>query len=504
MKSALLLAITLFVGASSVAGQARDTVAIMRTRYNTAKNNAKPQGELKQKLDAIDQQLARAMRLGRTGELRRLYTQGSAVASGREWTPETEFTSSLVLRTERVFVSPDKPISLRLEQIYTPSLELSNPLTVRVTVNRQAGGGGANAQTLTKLKDGGVFANVSRDLIDDPLRFDVDLSGLDDGRVTIRAEVQDGTRALGAVNLPVEVHRGLDEILRRLQSLNNPEVLYPVDYIRNVDRGRIPIGQFNTARELTQAEGVLASLNAGKDPFAGKTGDFKRHYLLEEAGEIMPYRIYVPTSYKAERAYPLIIALHGNGLTEDNFFTGFEALTPKVAEERGYIVAAPLGYRVDGGYGRNNGSRSAEELPKLELSEKDVMHVLDLMKRDYKIDPDRIYLAGHSMGGGGAWYLAPRYPQVWAAIASFAGGGDPATMAGMKHIPQFIVHGDADATASVEQSRSMVGEMKRLGVEHQYIEVPGGTHGGVVAPNLRGMFDFFDKHKKAPDRSILR
>ena len=64
MKSALLLAITLFVGASSFAGQARDTVAIMRTRYNTAKNNAKPQGELKQKLDAIDQQLARAMRLG--------------------------------------------------------------------------------------------------------------------------------------------------------------------------------------------------------------------------------------------------------------------------------------------------------------------------------------------------------------------------------------------------------------------------------------------------------
>ena len=497
MKSALLLVITLLVGASSVAGQARDTVAIMRTRYNTAKNNAKPQGELKQKLDAVDQQLARAMKLGRTGDLRRLYTQGIALASGREWTPESEFTSSLVLRTERVFVSPEKPVSFRLEQIYSPSLELSNPLSVRVTVNRAAGGG-ANAQTATKLKDGGVFANVSRDLIDDPLRFDLDLSGLEDGRMTIRAEVKDGTRDLGSVNLAIEVHRELDARLLRLQSVKNPDVLYPVDYILNVDRGRIPIGQFNVERELVLAEGVLASLNAGKDPFAGKTGDFKRHYLLEEAREIMPYRVYVPTSYKAERPYPLIIALHGNGLTEDNFFTGFEALTPKLAEERGYIVAAPLGYRVDGGYGRNNGSRSAEELPKLELSEKDVLHVLDMMKRDYRIDPDRIYVAGHSMGGGGAWYLAPRYPQVWAAIASFAGGGDPATMTGMKHIPQFVVHGDADATASVEQSRSMVAEMKRLGVEHQYIEVPGGTHGGVVAPNLRAMFDFFDKHKRTP------
>jgi hypothetical protein len=28
------------------------------------------------------------------------------------------------------------------------------------------------------------------------------------------------------------------------------------------------------------------------------------------------------------------------------------------------------------------------------------------------------------------------------------------------------------------------------------VEVPGGTHGGVVAPNLKGMFDFFDVHKR--------
>src|SRR5215510_11350422 len=99
MKPALLLAITLLLSVSSLLGQARDTVAIMRTRYNTAKNNAKPQGELKQKLDAIDQQLGRAMKLGRTGEMRRLYTQGIALAQGREWTPESEFAGSLVLRT---------------------------------------------------------------------------------------------------------------------------------------------------------------------------------------------------------------------------------------------------------------------------------------------------------------------------------------------------------------------------------------------------------------------
>jgi hypothetical protein len=38
-------------------------------------------------------------------------------------------------------------------------------------------------------------------------------------------------------------------------------------------------------------------VKAGQDPFAERTGDLKRHYLLESAAEIMPYRLYVPTTY---------------------------------------------------------------------------------------------------------------------------------------------------------------------------------------------------------------
>jgi predicted peptidase len=151
---------------------------------------------------------------------------------------------------------------------------------------------------------------------------------------------------------------------------------------------------------------------------------------------------------------------------------------------------------VDGGYGYNNGSRPAEDIPKLELSEQDVMHVLELMKKDYRIDANRIYIAGHSMGGSGSWYLGPKYSQIWAGLGSFAGGATPSAAPQVKHIPQFVVHGDGDTTAPVERSRTMVAELKRLGVVHEYVEVPGGTHGGVVAPNMKGLFDFFDRYKK--------
>jgi acetyl esterase/lipase len=49
----------------------------------------------------------------------------------------------------------------------------------------------------------------------------------------------------------------------------------------------------------------------------------------------------------------------------------------------------------------------------------------------------------------------------------------------------------------VASSRAMVEKLKALGVEHKYIEVPGGLHSDVVAPNLPAVIDFFDAHKKA-------
>jgi dipeptidyl aminopeptidase/acylaminoacyl peptidase len=59
------------------------------------------------------------------------------------------------------------------------------------------------------------------------------------------------------------------------------------------------------------------------------------------------------------------------------------------------------------------------------------------------------------------------------------------------------VHGDADPTVNVSGSRTMVAKLKALGVEHKYIEVPGGLHSDVVAPNIPAVIDFFDTHKKS-------
>ena len=71
-------------------------------------------------------------------------------------------------------------------------------------------------------------------------------------------------------------------------------------------------------------------------------------------------------------------------------------------------------------------------------AERDVMDVIAEVRRDYAIDPDRIYLMGHSMGGYGTWSVAMAHPDVFAAIGPISGGGDASGMVKIAHIPECL------------------------------------------------------------------
>src|SRR6185503_15488094 len=194
----------------------------------------------------------------------------------------------------------------------------------------------------------GSFDGVSRDLRESPFLFELDVRDVADGGYQLSVDVADGTTTLGTANLNVMVRKGLDEAVSRLETeaqrapdALRAELLFPVDRLRNVNRGRLELRTFDPEKDFAAAEAAAAAVKAKKDPFAGRTGDFKRHYLLDGAGEIMPYHLYVPTAYTASKPFPLIVALHGLGGTEDSFFDGYESRLPQLAEQHGYIVAAP-------------------------------------------------------------------------------------------------------------------------------------------------------------------
>ena len=69
-------------------------------------------------------------------------------------------------------------------------------------------------------------------------------------------------------------------------------------------------------------------------------------------------------------------------------------------------------------------------------------------------------------------------------------------MVKIRHIPQYVVHGDDDRTVSVTQSRTMVEAGKKAGANIVYVEVPGGSHVSVAAPQFGPMLDFFAKQAK--------
>ena len=139
-----------------------------------------------------------------------------------------------------------------------------------------------------------------------------------------------------------------------------------------------------------------------------------------------PYAVYVPYNFDESKEYPLVVFLHGAwsnhrlGLRRafgQGNNQGVDFITPgNVPAENdleasrywpempdaGYIVAAPLARGTAGYQG---------------IPEQDVYEMLDDLKCRFKIDEDRIYLTGLSMGGGGTTWLGLTRPDVWAAIA---------------------------------------------------------------------------------------
>lgn len=143
----------------------------------------------------------------------------------------------------------------------------------------------------------------------------------------------------------------------------------------------------------------------------------------------LPYAVFVSSRVTKDKKSPLIIALHGLGGDPNTLMRGNLL---DLAEAGGYIVFAPAGYNPRGWYGipwtiappTVPGSHAADPAaindPRnlTQLSEKDVMDVLTMARREFNVDERRTYLMGHSMGGAGALYLGSRYASDWAAVAA--------------------------------------------------------------------------------------
>jgi predicted peptidase len=265
------------------------------------------------------------------------------------------------------------------------------------------------------------------------------------------------------------------------------------------------------AEEQIQESRILAKNIANSDdPQWRAKGDIHRKYHFPAADADMPFRLYVPTSWDGKSELPLIVFLHGAGSDENWYLDANDKQLIRLAEQHGYILLSPLGYTRMGAYGtplrlpavfgnpeaaaKQRASVDPEREKTLQLSEKDVINTLEIVLNEYPVDRSSIFLAGHSMGSGGTWYLGAKYAQYFAAIAPMSGPFVDETnypWDNIREMPVFITEGTG-ATPSLVGSKAMLAWMKEHGFKIEYMEVDAG-HGGMIPLVLPSIFNFFDR-----------
>jgi predicted peptidase len=196
----------------------------------------------------------------------------------------------------------------------------------------------------------------------------------------------------------------------------------------------------------------------GQKPEQGKQTPQK----LERSVKItMDYLLYLPKDYDQKPSWPLMLFLHGAGERGNDLDRVKVHGPPKLiaaGKELPFLVVSPQ-------------CPTGQFWKPQELSV-----LLDEMVEKYKVDKERIYVTGLSMGGFGTWLLAALEPDRFAALVPICGGGDPNTAKRFAHIPVWAFHGGKDPVVPLAASEKMVDALKRAKGNVKFTVYPEAGH----------------------------
>ncbi|HKB02064.1 MAG TPA: prolyl oligopeptidase family serine peptidase [Gemmataceae bacterium] len=217
---------------------------------------------------------------------------------------------------------------------------------------------------------------------------------------------------------------------------------------------------------------VVACLLAAAAGCAKPATGFQTRLFRSPDGQAANYTLFVPHGYDPDRPAPVILFLHGAGEAgtdgEKPTQTGLgPAVRAREATFPFLAVFPQVSDRLPASHGSwRPGQPDAER----------ALAILDEVCREYRADPNRVYLTGVSVGGTGLWQVAAAHPDRWAAIVPVCGYGPVANAAALKDLPCWCFHGADDGNVPVERSREMVSALRRAGGNPRYTEYPGVGH----------------------------
>lgn len=181
----------------------------------------------------------------------------------------------------------------------------------------------------------------------------------------------------------------------------------------------------------------------------------------------LPYALYVPQGAAPPQGWPLVLFLHGSlERGSDGKLAAKVGLGPALrAHPQRWPVVAVMPQCPPGLLWEEQALEGA-------------YHSLQQVRQSWPINHRRIYLTGVSMGGAGAWRMALKYPELFAAVVPMCGAADPFAVMNLPHrLPIWNFHGLQDRVVPVEFSRVLqqalvMGRHRN----HRFSEVQGADH----------------------------
>lgn len=157
--------------------------------------------------------------------------------------------------------------------------------------------------------------------------------------------------------------------------------------------------------------------------------------------------LYLPDNYKTADELPVVMFLHGKSLSGDSL---------EMVLRYGCIDALFRGRRIDA-------IVVAPQTPEEPWDPEKVMGLYNWIDNHYKVDTNRFYVVGMSMGGWGTLNVASKYPHKIAAAIALCGGLPHNDYCGLCKLPLWIIHGTADELTPVSFSDRVVDSIRSCG-----------------------------------------
>jgi len=229
------------------------------------------------------------------------------------------------------------------------------------------------------------------------------------------------------IELPSDVRAGFEKRLgefdQQAKAVRDHELFADVEIFSKALRYAVDLGEFYSDKHFAVGDKTLdlaferlTHLRNGDTPWTGQRGSLVRGYRSVIDGSVQPYGLHIPAKLNLDKPAPLLIWLHGRGdKTTDMHFIqrclGKNSALGGYFDAENVITVHPFGRQCVGW-------KHAGEI--------DVFEVLAEVKKHYKIDADRVALAGFSMGGAGAWHIGAHYTDEFCAVHAGAGFAETA------------------------------------------------------------------------------